>query len=79
MHKQTLRYVHKLALLSHRYEKRLTSNPRAVLERERVPEVEIKLIEQLAPENAFAFGLAITTVRDVLDSPLFDEGPRLLS
>lgn len=68
MHKQTLYYVHKLALLSRRYEKRLTTNPRAVLERERVPEAEIDLIEQLAPENALAFGLAIATLRNMLDA-----------
>lgn len=73
MHSQALRHIHKLALRNPRFEKRLVTNPRAVLERERVPEAEIRLIEQYAPQNALTFGVVIEAVEralyDLRDDP----------
>lgn len=66
MHSQALRYVHKLALRSQRFEQRLITDPRAVLQRERVSEAEIQLIESLAPQNAVAFGMVIEEVERAL-------------
>lgn len=68
MHDRALAYVHALALRSRRFEKRLVANPRAVLQKERVSEAEIRLIEALAPQNAYAFGLAIWEVDRLLHS-----------
>ena len=68
MHDRALAHVHQLALRSRRYEKRLLANPRAVLQRERVSEAEIRLIEALAPQNAYAFGLAVREVDRLLYS-----------
>jgi hypothetical protein len=77
MHSHALRHVHKLALRNPRYEKRLVTNPRAVLERERVPEAEIRLIEQYAPQNALTFGMVIEAVERALYE--FGDDPGLLN
>lgn len=66
MHSQALRYVHKLALRNQRFEQRLITDPRAVLQRERVSEAEIRLIESLAPQTAVAFGMVIEEVERAL-------------
>jgi hypothetical protein len=63
---QSLRYVHKLALRSQRFEQQLISDPRSVLLRERVSEAEIRLIESFAPQNAVAFGMAVEEVEKML-------------
>jgi hypothetical protein len=77
MHSPALRHVHKLALRNPRYEKRLVTNPRVVLERERVPEAEIRLIEQYAPQNALTFGMVIEAVERALYE--FRDDPGLLN
>jgi hypothetical protein len=63
---QSLRYVHKLALRSQRFEQQLINDPRSVLLRERVSEAEIRLIESFAPQNAVAFGMAVEEVEKML-------------
>ena len=68
MHDRALTHVHHLALRSRRFEKRLVADPRAVLQKERVSEAEIRLIEALAPQNAYAFGLAVREVDRLLYS-----------
>lgn len=66
MQNQSLRYVHKLALRSQRFEQQLINDPRSVLQRERVSEAEIRLIESFAPQNAVAFGMAVEEVEKML-------------
>jgi hypothetical protein len=66
MQSQSLRYVHKLALRSQRFEQQLINDPRSVLQRERVSEAEIRLIESFAPQNAVAFGMAVEEVEKML-------------
>lgn len=66
MQSQSLRYVHKLALRSQRFEQQLINDPRSVLLRERVSEAEIRLIESFAPQNAVAFGMAVEEVEKML-------------
>ena len=66
MHSQALRFIHRQALRSRHFEQCLATNPRAVLQMEGVPEDEIRLIEECAPQNALAFGLVIEAVDKVL-------------
>ncbi len=66
MHSHALRHVHKLALRNRRFEQRLVTSPRKVLQRERVPEAEIRLVEEFAPQNAFALGLVIEKIEKSL-------------
>ena len=66
MHSKTLHYVHALALRSRRYEQKLVTSPRSVLQKEGVSEAEIWLIEKLAPQSAFAFGLMIDEMNQLL-------------
>lgn len=66
MNDRALSQVHQLALRNRRFEKRLLANPRTVLQQERVSEAEIRLIEELAPQNAFAFGMAVREVERLL-------------
>jgi len=66
MHSQALRFIHRQALRSRHFEQRLATNPRAVLQMEGVPEQEIRLIEEYAPQNVLAFGLVIRAVDKVL-------------
>ena len=68
MHDRALAHVHHLALRNRRFERRLVANPRAVLQQEQVSEAEIRLIEALAPQNAYAFGLALREVDRLLYS-----------
>ena len=71
MHDRSLAHVHHLALRNRRFERRLVANPRAVL-RKRVSEAEIRLIEALAPQNAYAFGLAVRKAEGLYSVP--DDG-----
>ncbi len=66
MRSQALKYVHKLALRNRNFEQQLVTNPRFVLEKEKVPEAEILLIEKLAPQDAFSFGMVIEAVEKSL-------------
>ena len=73
MHSRTLYYVHALALRSRGYEQKLITNPRSVLQKEHVAEAEIKLIEALAPQSAFAFGMVIAEVHRLLYSSDYEQ------
>ena len=68
MYSRALAHVHEQALRNRRFERQLVANPRAVLQRERVSEAEIQLIEALAPRSAYAFGLAVREVDRLLYS-----------
>ncbi len=69
MYSSTLHDVHKLALRNKRFERRLMTNPRAVLQKRQIPEAEISLIEECAPQNAYQFGMIIGKIEGLLYAP----------